>query len=371
MNSQRVFCPNPACPATGRTGAGNINIHDRQKRRYRCTVCRKAFSERKGTAFYRLRKPPELVVTVLTLLAYGCPLVAIVQAFGLAEQTIQTWLARAGQHCEQVHAALVEQPRELGEVQCDEIRVKVRHQVVAWLALALQPATRLWLGGALSAHRDTALLTALIERVKRGALCRPLLFVTDGLATYVSVIKAVFRERVPRWEPGRPALTEWPNLLIAQVVKQYARHRVVGVARRLVQGTAQQIEAVRYKVARGGVLNTAFIERFNATLRAHIAPLVRRTRALAANLPTLQAALWLTGTVYNFCHEHKSLRLPGLIGGHRWLGRTPAMAAGLTDHCWTVRELLMYRPPAPKWGPPKQRGRPSQVVKELMARWAS
>jgi transposase-like protein len=81
MNSQTAFCPNPACPATGRTGAGNIQIHDRQKRRYRCTVCHKAFSERKGTPFYRLRKPPELVVTVLTLLAYGCPLVAIVQAF--------------------------------------------------------------------------------------------------------------------------------------------------------------------------------------------------------------------------------------------------------------------------------------------------
>jgi hypothetical protein len=140
-----------------------------------------------------------------------------------------------------------------------------------------------------------------------------LLFVTDGLATYVSVIKAVFRERVPRAEPGRPALTEWPNIFIAQVVKQYAGHRVVGVARRLVQGTAQQIEAVRYKVAGGGVLNTAFIERLNATMRAHIAPLVRRTRALAANLATLQAAVFLTGTVYNFCHEHKSLRLPGLI----------------------------------------------------------
>jgi hypothetical protein len=186
-----------------------------------------------------------------------------------------------------------------------------------------------------------------------------LLFVTDGLATYGSVIKAVFRERVPRGEPGRPALTECPNSLIAQVVKPYAGQRVVGVARRLVQGTAQQIEAVRYKVANGGGLNTAFIERLNATMRAHIAPLVRRTRALATNLSTLQAAVFLTGTVYNFCREHKSLRWPGLIGGHRWLGRTPAIAAGLTDHCWTVRELLTYRPPPPKWVPPKQRGRPS------------
>jgi hypothetical protein len=79
--------------------------------------------------------------------------------------------------------------------------------------------------------------------------------------------------------------------------------------------------------------------------------------------------MYLTGTVYNFCTEHASLRIAGLIGGHKWLGRTPAMAANLTDHCWTMEELLHYHVPPPRWTPPKQRGRPSQALKALIKRW--
>jgi transposase-like protein len=55
MDSTKVFCPNEACPARGQVGQGNITVHDRKKRRYRCQVCKKPFSERKGTPFYRLR----------------------------------------------------------------------------------------------------------------------------------------------------------------------------------------------------------------------------------------------------------------------------------------------------------------------------
>ena len=146
-------------------------MQDRQQRRYRCSVCRKALSARKGTPFSRLRKPPDLVVTVLTLRASGCPWGALVQACGLGEETVQHWLRRAGAHGEQVPTALVEPPRELGEVQGDELRVTLRHQVVAWRARALQPTTRLGWGE--HSHRATALLTPLLARVKRCALWRP------------------------------------------------------------------------------------------------------------------------------------------------------------------------------------------------------
>ncbi|MCA1617532.1 MAG: hypothetical protein LC729_03800, partial [Acidobacteria bacterium] len=81
-------------------------------------------------------------------------------------------------------------------------------------------------------------------------------------------------------------------------------------------------------------------------------------------------AMYLTGTVYNFCAEHSGLRLPGLIGGHKYLGRTPAMAAGITDHCWAVEELFSYRVPLPRWEPPRQRGRPSRERLAFIARWA-
>ena len=86
MDPTTVFCPNLACPARGQFGQGNIGIHSRKDQRFLCTQCRKTFAATKGTAFYRLRTPAETVALVLTLLAHGCPLQAIVVAFGFCEQ---------------------------------------------------------------------------------------------------------------------------------------------------------------------------------------------------------------------------------------------------------------------------------------------
>jgi hypothetical protein len=83
----------------------------------------------------------------------------------------------------------------------------------------------------------------------------------------------------------------------------------------------------------------------------------------------LQSGMYLVGCVYNFCTEHKSLRLPGLAGGHKWLERTPAMASGITDHCWTVDELLSFKVPPPKWTPTMPRGRPTKALKAKIAKW--
>jgi hypothetical protein len=105
--------------------------------------------------FEGLRKPSELIVIVVTLLAFGCPVQAIVQAFGLDERTIASWRDRAGQQCQRVHQAIVEQGRiDLVHVQADEIRVKARGRVV-WMGLALMVSTRLWVGGVISQCRDT------------------------------------------------------------------------------------------------------------------------------------------------------------------------------------------------------------------------
>ena len=68
--------------------------------------------------------------------------------------------------------------------------------------------------------------------------------------------------------------------------------------------------------------------------------------------------MWLVGTSYHVCWSHASLRLEAPAGsGRKWLERTPAMAAGLTDHPWTLRDLLHYRVPLPAWVAPKRRGR--------------
>lgn len=368
MDPQQVFCPNPDCPARGQVGQGNIGVHSRQEQRYMCHVCQRTFAARTGTVFYRLRTTAEMVTLVVTLLAYGCPVQAIVVAFGLDERTVQDWGRRAGQHCQGVHQHLVQQPRDLGQVQADEIRVKMQGGIV-WLAMALQVSTRLWLGASLSPQRNLALITALIQQVRACALCRPLLLCVDGLQAYVHAIRAVFREPVPTGRRGHPRLRPWDGIYIAQVVKQYAGHAVSGIERRIVQGTAAQVQALIQRTQGGGGINTAYIERLNATFRSRLVNLVRRGRALARQDATLHQAAYLMGTIYNFCTDHDSLRVAGLIGGHKWLPRTPAMAARLADHRWTVNELLAYRVPPPKWSPPKHRGRRPAALKALIARW--
>jgi transposase-like protein len=372
MDPQTVFCHNPACPARGQVGKGNIGVHSRRERRYICHECHTTFSEGKGTAFYWLRTSKELVVLVVTLLAHGCPIQAIVIAFGLDERTVVNWQDRSGAHCQQVHQHLVERPRDLGQVQGDEIRVKVQGCIV-WMAMALQVSTRLWLGGVLSTCRDTGLITALMQHVRACALCRPLLFCMDGCRAYIEAIRTVFREAIHTGKVGCPRLRPWDGILMAQVVKQYAGKRVIAIQRRLVQGTMDQVHALLQRTQGGGTINTAYIERLNATFRSRIAALVRRSRALARQTATLHRSMYLVGSVYNFCTYHHSLRVAIPLPGDRrhWVSRTPAIAAGITDHRWTVEELLSFRVPLPRWTPPRRPGRPSKVTKALVAQWCS
>lgn len=370
MDPRHVFCPNQGCPARGQREGGNITIHSQRERRYRCGVCGKTFSERRGTAFYRLRTSQARVVLVVTLLAYGCPIQAIVKAFGLDERTVRAWHARAGAQCQEVHRHLVVQARDLGQVQGDELWVKQQGRRV-WMALAVQVPTRLWLGGAISVARDGALIARLVGTIRACALCRPLLICVDGLSSYVSAIQGVFREPIPTGRRGRPRLRPWDDVCIGQVIKHDAGRHVLGVTRRIVQGSDALVAHLIRQTQGQGVLNTAYIERLNATFRARLAPLARRTRALARHTATLEAGMYLVGAVYNFCTDHESLRLPGIIGGHKWLPRTPAMAAGITTHRWSLNELLTYRVPPPRWTPPKMRGRPSEETQRLIHRWCS
>ncbi len=372
MDPQTQFCHNLDCPASGQVGKGNISVHSLKEGRYKCNECGKTFTETKGTVFYRLRTARDVVVLVVTLLAYGCPVRAIRIAFGLDERTVLDWQARCGQHCQRVHEHLVEQPRDLGQVQADEIRVKTQGDPL-WMAMAIQVPTRLWLGGVLSTVRDMNLMVALMQKVRHSALCRALLFCVDGCVAYVGAIRKVFRESIYTGEPGRPPLRPWDGIYIAQVVKQYAHKRVVAVSRRIVQGTQAQIDALLQLTQDGGSINTAFIERLNATFRSYITALIRRGRALVRQMTTLHNAMYLTGTVYNFCTYHQSLRVPLSLPNNqrRWLRRTPAIAAGITDHLWTIQELLSFRVPPPLWQPPRRRGHPSNALKSLVARWCS
>ena len=145
--------------------------------------------------------------------------------------------------------------------------------------------------------------------------------------------------------------------MIAQAIKHYARRRVSRVVRRIVVGTEETVWA-RLSSTQGSesaVINTAYIERLQATFRSRLAPLARRTRAAARRKTTLEAGMWLIGTVYNFCRAHRSLKLQYESSAQqRRIERTPAQAAGLTDHHWSLYELLSFAVPPTL---PKRRGR--------------
>ena len=265
------------------------------------------------------------------LLAHGCPLQAIVVAFGFDERTVAAWGARAGRQGQAVQEYLVEQPRDLGHVQADEIRVKKQGGIV-WMALAMMVKTRLWLGGEVSEQRDMPLIRRLIERVRRCAAHRPLLVCTDGLVSYIRAIRETFRDPVHTGTGGRPRLRPWRHVLIAQVVKRYERRRVVETERRIVDGTPARVETLRRRSQGDGVINTAYIERLNATFRERLASLTRRGRALARRTLTLQHGMYLIGTVYNFCTPHASLP-PPVAGPHRRWPLASRIIAGPSRNC--------------------------------------
>jgi len=371
MILEEIFCPIIDCPARGQRGRGNISVHSEIEQRCYCNVCEKTFSIKKGTIFYRLKTDSVQVMLVITLLAYGCPLQAIVAAFGFDERTVKSWWERAGEHCQQVHQHLVEGSQlDLGQVQADEIKVKMQGGVI-WMAMAMMVSSRLWLGGVISSRRDKVLIRSLADKVRGIALCRPLLVAVDGLPSYVKAFQRAFRSKLPRhgqWE--RCQWRSWSELMMVQVIKIRTPGNF-NVTRRIVQGCAQQIaQLIQSSQGQGGI-NTAFIERLNATFRQRLNVLARRTRTLARQPQTLLTGMYVVGCLYNFCTYHQSLRISFALSEHsqRWLQRTPAIAAGLTHHRWTIEELFTFKVPPPRWSPPKRRGRPSKHTLRLIEQW--
>src|SRR3989440_869776 len=350
MDASNQFCPNAACSARGKTGEGNIRIHDRQRQRYRCTRCKQTFSPRRGTMLEGLRKPTELIVIVVTLLAYGCPIQAIVHAFGLDERTVASWRDRAGKHCQQIHHEMGEQGKvATSQVQADEIRAKGRN-LIAWMGMAIDATSRLWMAGVVSPRRDRDLADRLLQQVR--ACCQAsgcLLVCSDGWAAYPKSIIRAFRDKVKKTAGrGRACLEVWPQLCIATVIKRTQKKRVVEVTRKLTVGTLETAEKLLSMTIGCKEFNTSLIERFNGTMRERLASLTRKCRHAAHRLVALETSLSLIRCTYNFCFPHHELSKATHFGS----ACTPAMAAGLTDHLWTMREVLLYKIAPALWVEP-------------------
>jgi transposase-like protein len=347
MNPHSLFCLNRGCPSRGRQNAGNLLVHDSLTQRYRCKTCDTTFVANKGTLFYRLKTDPQVVVQVLTLLALGCPVTAIVRAFAVDARSVRSWQKKAGQHCQAVHTDQVTNKNlDLEYVQADEVRVRLQKRLVVWRAMAICVSSRLWLGGVVSVHRDRKLLQSLARLVKSCARFAPLLLVTDGWGGYPAAWQRAFRTPVKTGKRGNPALLPWPDVVIAPVVKERVKGRVSGLRVCHLAGAYSQIKTL---LPQGQGRATAYIERLNATFRARLGCLCRRPRSLALLAQTVEGGMYLVGCVYHFCTPHQSLS--------KAFPTTPAMAAGLTDHVWTLGELLCLRRVPSPFLAPKRRGR--------------
>jgi IS1 family transposase len=219
-------------------------------------------------------------------------------------------------------------------------------------------STRLWLAVTVSASRDKGLADALMHQVRRSAqTLRPLLVLTDGWAAYPNSIRRAFREKVKKMAGvGRASLEVWPHLHIGTVIKRTEKKRVVEITRQMAHGVLDQAEQLLQRSGEGSVLNTAFIERLNGTIRERLASLTRKSRHAASRLQALHTGMYLIGCTYNFCFAHQELSKASHFGK----ACTPAMASGLTDHAWSVCELLRYKVAPPPWVEPKRRGRPKK-----------
>jgi transposase-like protein/IS1 family transposase len=359
MDASKQFCPNLECESRGQIGQGNVVSHGSKRPRCKCNTCGKTFSIRAGTALEGIRKPEELFVTVIALLSHGCPIQAIVYAYGLDERTVASWQERAGIHCEAIHKEKIEQGLlNLIHIQADEIWLKIRGAIL-WVALAIMAPTRLWIGVEVSKKRDSDLTDKLMQQVHRCALaCCAILICTDGFPAYPKSIIKAFRKKVKDTPgPGASKKVVWPRLYIGTIIKRTEKRRVREVFRRMSHGQWRKAKKL-LKLSKGGKkLNTSFIERFNGTIRERFAPFTRKCRYLAASMETVQTGIYLVGSVYNFCSPHHELSKSKTQGG---FGQpyTPAMASGLTDHVWSVRELLTYKVAPPPLPIPKKRGRP-------------
>jgi len=191
LHPELLVCPH--CQETGRSG-----VHNPAERRCICHACKRTFAETQGTPLHDLKYPLWVVVLVLTLLAQGCPIAAIVAAFWLAERTVLAWQRQAGTHAEQIQAAVVcNGGLELGQVQAAELCVNTQHGKV-WMATAMSVLARLFLWGEVAQHRDTALIDKLFGHVRRAANgIPPILVAVDGFAAYPKIIRKHFSTGYP------------------------------------------------------------------------------------------------------------------------------------------------------------------------------
>src|SRR2546428_4069437 len=381
VDTSSHFCPQPPCAYRGWVGLGNISANGRPNggpwRQLHCISCGGYFQETHGTPLHGKRVAPEKLVWAVGALAEGLGIRAVARVFEVDPNTVLQWLVEVAGHATAFSRYFLHDVR-VTQVQLDELfallsavqagevseaeAIERLERSPHWVWVAMDPESKLLLAIDVG-ERTLALAQRVVHQVVQvlAPNCAPL-FLTDGFREYLTALLTHYGQWVqlpPRQATGPAPKPRWmplPQLLYAQVVKTVRRRRLVHVKHRVVFGTLEAINQVL--AACGWQINTAFIERLNLSIRQHVAAVGRRVTTLCKDEEGLRQQLALYHVYYNFCLPHASVRHPlpqpvptnGTGSAKQWRPRTPAMAAGLTDHVWTLREVLLFR--VPPWPQP-------------------
>ena len=360
-------CPHPDCTYAQMINRGNIRAistyltQSGKRRIFQCTKCGTPFSETRDTVFFDLKTPEEKVMMALKMLLVKVDLAGISFVLGVTEETVLAWLQRAAHKAAEINAHLL-RDLPVTQVQLDEMWsfIKRKHTAQAgpdgesttlsadgrqWVWISFAPEYRLILA-ALVGSRTSESALQLIQMTAAVVLGVPCFF-SDGFSCYLAALIEVSHtlKTLPRTgKPGRPKqpLKEpHPELVYGQVIKKTQKGRLQELVYRVRCG-AKRLEDL------GLSISPSLLERLNLTLRHALAPLVRKSASFCKDRTQMRRRVVLLQAFDNFARPHMSVRLSlpdqdqpvlGLIQP-KWLPRTPGMAAGLTDHGWTFRELL-------------------------------
>src|SRR5499427_7346944 len=383
VDTSAHFCPNPDCAYRGWVGWGNLRANGHPNggpwRQLYCTRCDGYFQETHGTPLHGKRVAPEKLVWAVGALAEGLGIRAVARVFEVDPNTVLAWLIAVADHAVAFSQYFLHDVR-VTQVQLDELfallsavkagkisdteAIQRLSRSPHWVWAALDPESKLLLVIAVG-ERTLAMAQRGVHQVAQVLApgCMPL-FLTDGFKEYTTALLTHYGHWVQpsrRQATGPAPKPRWiplPGLLYAQVIKTVRRRRLVRVSQRVAFGTLAAIEQVL--AVHGWHINTAFIERVNLSIRQHVAAVGRRVSTLCKGEDGMRQQLALYQVYYNFCLPHASLRQPvpqpvpthGTGSAQLWQPRTPAMAAGLTEHVWTLREVLLFR--VPPWPQPAQ-----------------
>ena len=361
-------CPNMQCEYYGQVNKGNISSvstyesKSGKRRVFSCNHCGEMFSETRDTVFFNLKTSEDKVIMALKMILVKVSLSGIYFVLGVKEETVLEWLGRAYQKAEEINKILLKD-LSVTEVQLDEMWSFVKRKISKqaddetespdgaedgrqWVWVSYAPDYRLILATVVGprTYKTALTLIQITARIISGIPC----FFSDGFSCYLRALTECYHKTksFPRTgkkgRPKNPVKEPHPDLVYGQVVKETKRGRVVTITHRIKCGADRFAQI-------GRKISTTLLERLNLTFRQCISPLSRKTLSFSKKRENLNKQIVFFQTFYNFARPHMSLREKvsevQKPFKQRWKPRTPAMAAGLTDHVWSFRELLTAKLP--------------------------